>query len=277
MITLREAARPSLRLFSSADDESLAIRHGFDLAFLLARAGRNGRHSDRSTSPLEVEESDGRRLKLFVKVQRGLLRMPRMKDMLRGAVFQSMPEREWNGLLALEHIGLRAAEPLCVIREGLIRADAAIVTRAVPPGDSLQDLLLLGRWNRLEPGARMGCLDEIRNVVARIHDAGLRWRSMLTRHLFPEQMPDGDWRIWLIDCEGVQPRCSSDDIVRDMRRLISSLRSDGADCWMYATFEKLATSLATSAARFSRSRGGIGRRFGKQRVEPSVGQHLTNS
>lgn len=244
-ITLRDAASRAICLFGSRADEQLLRRHGLDrIEPLIAQAPSvEGRHSDRRAWPIDIRDERGVTQRLYVKVHWNHLRaVPRLKDIPRGQFFDSMPEREWNGLLTFRSLGLAAAEPVCVMRDGLFRANAAVFTRAVPPTDSFHDWLATGRWSRLPRSTQLDILDEMWRVIARVYGAGLRWLSLQTKHLYPEQRPDGRWRVWLIDCEGVQRRITARDIRLDLKRLINSLSWGNADEWTRSAFQKRAAA-----------------------------------
>jgi hypothetical protein len=49
------------------------------------------------------------------------------------------------------------------------------------------------------------------------------WRSMKAKHFYPERLPSGQWRIWLIDCEGVHRRPSRREYERERLQFLASL------------------------------------------------------
>ena len=51
---------------------------------------------------------------------------------------------------------------------------------------------------------------------------------MKAKHVYPQRVND-DWRLWLIDCEGIRPRATRRQQRRDRRLLLRSLQTSGAD------------------------------------------------
>jgi hypothetical protein len=76
-------------------------------------------------------------------------------------------------------------------------------------------------------------------TMRRIHAAGLGWRGTCVRHFFPEWLPDGSCRTWLIDCEGVYRGSGPRVVERDFRKLHKSLVLCGADDPTLARFEQM--------------------------------------
>jgi hypothetical protein len=72
-------------------------------------------------------------------------------------------------------------------------------------------------------------LEQVAQTLCRIHSAGWAWRSISTRHVFPQRDSRDDWQIWLIDCEGVHRARSRTLLQRDFRRFMRALVHDFAD------------------------------------------------
>ncbi|MBW3539925.1 MAG: lipopolysaccharide kinase InaA family protein [Planctomycetes bacterium] len=223
------------RFFASPAVRTLLVRAGLgniDAAFdesrsrLASTSGHRGRKVLERTLPFE----DGRVERVFVKLYRNRPRLwPRIKDLRTGQAFQSLPLREWRGLARLARLGLCVSERLALYQDGLWWRRAAVVVRAVPGEGSLDEWLASGRWQRLGPRDRGGILDAVVEATCRIHAAGLGWRGASSRHYYPVRSPEGNWRVWLIDCEGVHGRAHSSTFARDWKKLLRSMKESGAD------------------------------------------------
>ncbi|HEY4233508.1 MAG TPA: lipopolysaccharide kinase InaA family protein [Lacipirellulaceae bacterium] len=146
--------------------------------------------------------------------------IPRPADIRRGIGLKCSPIHEWQGLRILQDAGLNVAEPLALFWQGWGFSRGAVVTRAVPARWSIADMLLGGDLQQMA-SERLGSLIEAAvDVVARLRRARLSWRSMKAKHFYPEEMANGQWRIWLIDCEGVYPGATERDCRRDWRRYL---------------------------------------------------------
>lgn len=120
-------------------------------------------------------------------------------------------------------------------------------------------MILDGSWLRLPLEDRGLILEEVARTLAQIHDEGWAWRSISTRHVLPQRDARGDWRIWLIDCEGVH-RAGSDAILeRDFRRFLRALTHDHADEETLETMRDIGLGFAL------RTTGGRGERTNRDR------------
>jgi hypothetical protein len=126
-------------------------------------------------------------------------------------------------------LGLRVPERLAILEEGLLWKRSALILKAVPPPASLSDMILDGGWLRLPVDDRRLILAEFARALSRIHDSGWAWRSISTRHVFPQRNANAGWDVWLIDCEGVHRSRSSDLLHRDFQRFMRALSHDRAD------------------------------------------------
>ena len=138
-------------------------------------------------------------------------RIPRPTDIRHRIGLQCTPIHEWRGLRILQNAGFNVSEPLAVFWKGWGLSRGAVVTRAVPPAWSMADMLLRGELQAMDAKRRNSLIDAAANVVARLHRARISWRSMKAKHFYPEELSDGTWRIWLIDCEGVDRWASRRD------------------------------------------------------------------
>ena len=188
------------------------------------------RHAGRAVVKTELTVADGRRVQAFAKLYFGPRRWwPRMTDVKTGQAWQSLPWREWLGIERLAAAGLLVPERLALFREGWLRPRSALIVAAVPAPHSVDDLLRSGAWEQLEPGDRDAIIDEMVAITRRVHAAGLAWRGICCRHFFPERQPDGRWRHWLIDLEGVHRRLGTKTLKRDLAKLVHSMRRSGGD------------------------------------------------
>jgi hypothetical protein len=90
-------------------------------------------------------------------------------------------------------------------------------------------MILDGSWLRLPLEDRQSILEEVVRTLCHIHKSGWAWRSISTRHFFPQRSACGVWDLWLIDCEGVHRARSTEILHRDFRRFQRALAHDRAD------------------------------------------------
>lgn len=184
------------------------------------------RHEGRHVAEATLANGD----RVFIKLQSKRPRLiPTMRELRDGRFLRSQPENEWRGLSLLRAAGLHAAQPVALFRSGWRNFRAAIIIRAVPPPHSIHDLLQDGSWQAMDEASRHALASAIAAVPGAIHRARLAWAGIASKHLFPERLPDGSWRIWLIDCEGVHRDPSGRSRTRDHRKLHTSLTRSGAD------------------------------------------------
>jgi hypothetical protein len=204
------------------------------------------RHKGRAVWRTEAKDPGGETLTVYVKLSWGRRRWwPRLADIRTGQVFKSLAMREWEGLGTLEELGFCVPERLAVFEEGLLWKRSAVILRAVPPPVCLSDMILQGSWLHLASDDRQSILEEIARTLCRIHAAGWAWRSISTRHIFPQRKIGGGWDLWLIDCEGVHRAGSARILDRDFRRFLRALSHDGADEQTLDAMRKLASKLCS--------------------------------
>ncbi|MCA9114736.1 MAG: hypothetical protein KDA79_06585 [Planctomycetaceae bacterium] len=176
------------------------------------------------------ETASGTERRIYIKLNRGRRRLwPRMTDLKTGQVGQTLTTREWNGIGVLAGLGLAVPRRLALLEEGLLHFRSAVVMDAVPPADSVDMLLQNGGWWQLSPADRNQILEGMIGTVVRISAAGFGWRGTGSRHFYPERQPDGQWKHWLIDCEGVHRSTSPAVLRRDLDKLARSMVESGAD------------------------------------------------
>ncbi|GAB4134819.1 MAG: hypothetical protein Tsb009_00300 [Planctomycetaceae bacterium] len=179
--------------------------------------------------PLTLPDETGSEKRYFVKLNWGRRRFwPRMTDIKTGQIFQSLPTREWHGLNRFEQIGLNVPERIALFREGLLHFRDAVIVREVPPLYSVDEMLQNGEWEKLTLSQQSNLLAAIMDILRTIHLAGLGWRGSSSRHFYPQLDPDGCWKIWLIDCEGVHRSWSRKVILRDCDKLWRAMRESCA-------------------------------------------------
>jgi hypothetical protein len=199
-------------------------------AIFECRAAAHVRHVGRAVWKTDLVGEDGQPFTAFVKLSWGRRRWwPRLSDIRTGQVLQSLAVREWEGLNTFERLGLQVPERLALLEEGLLWKRSALILKAVPPPASVSDLILDGTWLQLPIEDRQLILAEFARTLCRIHGAGWAWRSVSTRHVFPQSNARGGWEIWLIDCEGVHRARSVEVLQRDFRRFLRALAHDHAD------------------------------------------------
>ena len=188
------------------------------------------RHTGRSVWNTHLQDDDGERIHVYIKMNWGRRRLwPRMTDLRNGQWLQSHPVREWHGIDALGQLGLNVPERLAVIHSGLVTFRSAVIVRAIPPTASVFDMLQSGEWSQLKTGHRQQVLWGIANVMRTIHSAELGWRGTSVGHFYPQEAANGNWNTWVIDCEGVHPRATQRTFDRDDRKLLKSFDLAGAD------------------------------------------------
>lgn len=148
--------------------------------------------------------------------------LPRPTDIRHRINLFCSPVHEWRGLRLLEGIGVNVSQPLAVFWSGWGFARGAVVTRGLPPELSMADLLLGGKLLAMPTERLNSMIDEAVRIVVQLHQHGISWRSMKAKHFYPEELPDGSWRIWLIDCEGVYRWASRRDCQREWKSFVTT-------------------------------------------------------
>lgn len=187
------------------------------------RATYGNRHAHRGVVRAKLHERGQTQVVYIKKQWRRDRWLPRWPDLKDGTTWMTMPEREWRGLALLRAIGLDTAEPLALFTAGRFSARTAIITQAAPPARDLLEMVENRELDTLSSTARQALAREMAMISNRIRDAGMSWRSLEPKHMFPRREPDGRWRIWLIDCEGVRTRATARQIADDRRKLLGVL------------------------------------------------------
>ena len=250
----------SLTIFSTPATEAVLHQQGLgslDRIFQ-KRAAAHVRHNGRAVWKTELRGADGRVFTAFVKLSWGRRRWwPRLSDLRTGQVLKSLAVREWEGLAVLERLGFYVPERMAILEEGLLWKRSAVILKAVPPPASLSDMILDGSWRSLPLEDRSLILEEVARTLRRMHKSGWAWRSISTRHVFPQRGAENGWEIWLIDCEGVHRARSTEILHRDFRRFLRALNHDRADeqtLEMMRTFSSQLVFPGTSGEHKSRSK-----------------------
>jgi hypothetical protein len=219
-----------------ASDEAHALLRSFGLTDLEAaftqgeQLGsqhrlRATRHEHKQVVTLPVQTPQGAE-RLYIKRQWRITRwVPRWTDLRRGVGLLSSPVCEWQGIHLMRSAGLAAPEPLALFWQGRGWSRAAVVIKAVPPDESLADLIEHGAIARLSSQELTCLIDDIVAVFTRLDEAKLAWRSMKAKHFYPERLASGDWRIWLIDCEGAHRSTLPRDRQRGRTSFLNSLHA----------------------------------------------------
>jgi hypothetical protein len=218
--------------FDSPTAEGILRRHGLANIDAIFRAGQGAelRHVGRAVWKAELRDDTDSPFTVFIKMSWGRRRWwPRLTDIRTGQVFESLALREWHGLEQLNQVGLRVPQRMALFDEGVFYRRSAIILRAVPPPASISDMVLSGTWCQLPRHDRHAIFEAVARVLDQIHDAGLAWRCISSRHIFPQRVAAGRWELWLIDCEGVHKARSRAVKERDLRKLERALRHDRAD------------------------------------------------
>lgn len=185
------------------------------------RATYGNRHVSRGVVRANLQNADDAQTVYIKRQWRRERWLPRWPDLRNGTAFLGMPAREWRGLSLLRSIGLDTAEPLAFYSAGWLSHRTAVVTRAVPVEKDLLELVDDGTIDGLRRDDRLRLAESIAEIMNRIHAAGMAWRSLEPKHLFPSREPDGRWRVWLIDCEGVRLRARRRHVLEDRQKLLA--------------------------------------------------------
>jgi hypothetical protein len=221
-----------LILFAASASEAVLRENGLgSLEDIFRRAhAAQIRHTGRAVWKTQLRLAGGQSLTAYVKLSWGRRRWwPRLADIRTGQVLKSLAVREWEGLEAFERLGFHVPERLSLFEEGLLWKRSALILLAVPPPVCLSDMILQGSWLHLPSDDRHSILEEVARTLYRIHASGWAWRSISTRHIYPQRKIGGGWELWLIDCEGVHRAGSVKILDRDFRRFLRALSHDGAD------------------------------------------------
>jgi len=235
--------------FQSPAAESVLRQNGLTTldAIFAGGAAAQVRHVGRAVSKAVLRGADGKTLTVFIKLGWGRRRWwPRLSDIRTGQVFKSLAVREWEGLAIFEALELNVPERFALLEEGLLWKRSALIVKAVPPPASLSDMILDRSWLGLPLEDRREILCEVARTLSRIHGGGWAWRSISTRHIFPQRDIRGNWQIWLIDCEGVHRARSVTLLQRDFRRFIRALVHDKADDNTLELAQTIGSQLATA-------------------------------
>jgi hypothetical protein len=235
--------------FDSPTAEGILRRHGLHNLDSVFRAGSGAqlRHVGRAVWRTELQDDTGGTFSAYVKMSWGRRRWwPRLTDIVAGQVFESFAIREWQGLDQLSQLGLRVPQRIALFEEGFLWRRSAIIVRAVPPPLSISEMVCSGAWSQLPRSDREAIFESVARVLSRIHMAGLAWRGISSRHIFPQRVAAGRWELWLIDCEGVHRARSRSVEERDLRKLERALRHDQADAETMALVREASVQLNRS-------------------------------
>lgn len=230
-------------LYSSGEARALLEANGLDRLGPLFTTGnpvRSQRHLHKEVVRVLLRDRERRtEVPVFVKRQwrRGRL-LPRLSDLLSLHPYPSDPVHEWQGLQRLRAVGLLAAEPLALFWCPF-STRSAVVVREVPAPASLRDLLQSGALYALPPKRLDAVTAAIDQTLRRLRQARLGWRSLMAKHIYPEMLPDGSVRLWLIDCEGVYRVRTRRAHQRDEARFLDSVRKADAGEAFAARIERL--------------------------------------
>lgn len=220
--------------FANGDIEKLLAANGLQTLEDAFRVGdflseqhyrRATRHKNKHVVKFDLQSPTGI-TPVYIKRQWRRERwLPRPTDIRHRINLFCSPVHEWRGLRLLEDIGINVSQPLAVFWSGWGLARGAVVTRGVPPELSMADLLLSGKLLSMPTDRLNALIDEAVAIVIRLQQHGISWRSMKAKHFYPEELPDGSWRIWLIDCEGVYRWASRRDCDRAWKAFVETFTS----------------------------------------------------
>ena len=229
-------------IYSSETAKQLLNGNGITCLNTALDAGEvlHRRYNAKNVATITVRDGE-ENVRIYIKRQwRHARIVPRMHTILAGKALASYPLREWRGLHALSALGLDTAEPLALFRHPLHPFRAAVVTRAVPGKQPLNQLLANDFLSDIGHKAMIALARELVRIIDRIHHAGIGWRSMDIKHFYPVQQEDGSWRIWLIDCEGVFQPAKERHIERERRSVLRAIHKAGNGNPLVQTFGAMA-------------------------------------
>ncbi len=225
MVNHREFASPQVAQLLEANGI-----HDLDSAFRVGEPldeeheGRATRHFNRRVVKVALRDESGATTDAYIKRQWKRDRLlPRPTDLRHRTRLLCSPVHEWRGLNTLQKAGFQVSEPLALFWSGWGFSRGAVVTRAVPPTRSISDLLYSGDLEQMDSAKRSSLIEAATRLIARFYKERISWRSMKAKHFYPEDLGSNNWRIWLIDCEGVCRRASCSDCERDWRSYLQSL------------------------------------------------------
>ena len=187
-------------------------------------------HGDRDAMRLLVELA-GRPRELYLKRTHGHPIAGLARDLVSGRWPRARPVREYAACRRLESLGIGAMRAIgCGQgRRWLLPHQAFVIVEAVPAETSLEKALRprADGSSRLLVGHKRRLIRAVADVAARLHDAGLRWPDLVSKHILfrlpPEAEPEPDWDLYLIDLERVEPGRSRRTRRRDLLRLLKSM------------------------------------------------------
>jgi hypothetical protein len=208
---------------------------------------RATRHINKLVVRLDLKSAEGA-TPVYIKRQWRRARMwPRPTDIRHRINLQCSPVHEWRGLNILRTAGFNVSEPLAVFWSGWGLSRGAVVTRAVPPQLSMADLVLSGDLEKWPTKPRQSLLNAAVDLIIRMQNLRLSWRSMKAKHFYPEEQRDGSWRIWLIDCEGVYRWATEHDRQREWQTFLKCFAANAPSLYaaLVDAYERTAKTGAT--------------------------------
>lgn len=188
------------------------------------------RHKGRCVKCLDFQDENNQASRLFLKLYWGRRRIwPRMTDLKTGQVFQTLAEREWNGLKTVSDLGIPTAERMALFSDGKFFHRSAIILKEVPVPDCFHDWVASGKWSELPRFQKSLLLDKMIETVQTIHHAGYGWRGASTKHFYPSLNENNRWDVWIIDCEGVFKTANPKAFQQNYENLIKSMHSSNVE------------------------------------------------
>ncbi|MCA9041779.1 MAG: hypothetical protein KDA65_15605 [Planctomycetaceae bacterium] len=213
------------RFASSLVLERLQAHRLADLDQLFAqRENVDQRHSGRAVWSARMEDRKHNSFQVYIKLHSGKIPLiPRLSEIRGGLYKKPNPIREWEGIAAVEELGLNVPERLALFHQKGYRFRAAVITREVPGRQSVYQMIENQSWKSLGDEFQAGILDQMMAILNRIHEGGYGWRGVSTGHYFPVLNGNGTWTLSLIDLEGIHEGISNSVVKRDYNKLVKCL------------------------------------------------------
>jgi len=178
----------------------------FDALFAAGDREHVDGHRGRAVSRLELHDTEGRRVVIYLKRWWGASACASWRDLLRLRWPMSPERREWTNTMRLLEAGIPVAPPVACGRSQGPAGPRALVAFCEVRGPSLAtwlDDLASGRCGA-SPALRRSVAQAVGSAVRRLHDAGFSMPDLYAKHLYLEGLGAGPPRVVLIDMARLQ-------------------------------------------------------------------------
>lgn len=198
--------------------------------FEYSGAGYQRTHGARDNFHI-VETLDGVPYDLYLKRHRGFEPKELLKLLAAEEPFTTAGRREWENILALEHIGIPTMTPVAFGEKkfGCFEVASFVVTERIPAAEPLDDHLknhFAGALDRGMLREKRALLWDLGGLVRKLHTAGLTHMDLYLNHIFVRKTASGERVLHLIDLQRVARRWLFRRrwIVKDLAALLYSAK-----------------------------------------------------